>query len=162
MPLLTNTGFPVTLVTIIALALERARSVFASGLWRAVVLVFAALIHVFEKVLKSGLRDGKGSPVVGTLLTSLPNVCMFSNKRASRYLSRLIRSTAPLFQSLSILNWKKNEYAGEIAHQYRIPRHLGNHHCTCTRTSPQCFRKRPLESSCACVRCTHPRLLGKC
>ena len=46
----------------------------------------------------------------------------------------------------------------EIAHQYRIPRHLGNHHCTCTRTSPQCFRKRPLESSCACLRCTHPRL----
>ena len=47
--LLTNTGFPVTLVTIIALALERAHSVLASGLWRAVVLVFAALIHVFEE-----------------------------------------------------------------------------------------------------------------
>ena len=49
----------------------------------------------------------------------------------------------------------------KIAHQYRIPRHLGNHHYTCTRTSPQCFGKRPLESSCACLRCTHPRLLRK-
>ena len=50
--LLTNTGFPVTLVTIIALALERALSVLASGLWRAVVLVFAALIHVFWESVK--------------------------------------------------------------------------------------------------------------
>ena len=49
--LLRITGFPVTLVTIIALALERALSVLASGLWTAVVLVFATLIHVFEKVI---------------------------------------------------------------------------------------------------------------
>ena len=63
--LLTNTVFPVSLVTIFTLALERALSVLASGLWRAVVLVFAALIHVFWESDKSCLRYGKNVFTVG-------------------------------------------------------------------------------------------------
>ena len=117
---------------------ERAVSILAIGVWRAVVLVFFTFVDIW-KIVKLKINS--------------------YSRRGTTF--RLIRSTAPLFQSLSILNWKKNEDVGEIAHQYRIPRHLGNHDCTCTRTSPQCFGKRPLESSCACFRCTHPRLLRK-
>ena len=84
--LLTNTGFPVTLVTIIALALERALSVLASGLWRAVVLVFAALIHVFEKVINHVWDRGERFFKVGWISSRFLSILLTCIARG-RYLS---------------------------------------------------------------------------
>ena len=86
--LLTNTGFPVTLVTIIALALERALSVLASGLWRAVVLVFAALIHVFWESVKIMFEIGEKGFYRGLNPLTIPlNITDMCIGNGPRYLS---------------------------------------------------------------------------
>ena len=65
---------------------ERAVSILASGVWRAVVLAFFTFVHVFKKAIKFRLRLKRCIFVGGTLPRESPQ-CLHVFKTAGRYLS---------------------------------------------------------------------------